>query len=287
MKAIIVGSGALADALKPAVSRSRAELLGAFDRADDPGIAACGADAALLCASDIDAAVRLAQLGLDVAAPCHIAANLEDALRLDAAFRAQGRRLIPLFFDRFSGNVRDVSAAIGRGAIGAVGVVDMLRVCPELPDGGDAMRLLLPALDTAVQWLGESVEANGFRAARGNTDCASLTARFRGGALLNLQAVYGLCGGAFNFIYELSGSLGNLRYDDREARPVVFEPEQIAPADLSLFLLGTAACPYAAAVDHLASGLASAPPGLPEDALKLARVLDGAFSKEGYSLEAD
>ncbi|NLF26789.1 MAG: hypothetical protein GX592_02745 [Clostridiales bacterium] len=279
MKAIVVGSGALADALKTAVSGSRAELSGAFESARDPGIARCGADVALLCASDINAAIRLAELGLDVAAPCHIAANLEDALRLDMAFRARGRRLIPLFFDRFSGNVEDVSSAIGRGAIGAVGVADMLSVCPELPDGGSAMRLLYPALDTAVRWLGEPVDANGFRAAKGGTDCAAVTVRFRSGALLNLQAVYGLCGSAFNFTYELSGSLGNLRYDQREARPVVFEPEQSTPSDPPPSQLG-------AAVEALISELPSRRPGLPENALRLARVLDEAFSKGGYSLEA-
>jgi len=282
MKAIVVGSGALADALKPAVSRSRAELAGAFESASDPGIGECSADVALLCASDIGAAIRLADLGLDVAAPCPIAADLGDAERLHAAFRARGRRLMPLFFDRFSRNVLDISAAIERGAIGAVGVVDMLRVCPELPDGGSAMRLLLPALDTAVRWLGEPVEATGFRAAKGGTDCAALTARFAGGALLNLQAVYGLYGSAFNFLYELSGSLGNLRCDAREARPVVFEPEQIEPTDVPPSLLGAAA----AAVDALVSELASQRPGLTKDALMLARVLDGAFAKGGYSLEA-
>ena len=56
---------------------------------------------------------------------------------------------------------------------------------------------------------------------------AALTARFAGGALLNLQAVYGLYGSAFNFLYELSGSLGNLRCDAREARPVGGYPAPI------------------------------------------------------------
>jgi len=42
----------------------------------------------------------------------------------------------------------------------------------------------------------------------------------------------------------------------------------------------------AAAVDALVSELASQRPGLPKDALMLARVLDGAFAKGGYSLEA-
>jgi len=73
---------------------------------------------------------------------------------------------------------------------------------------------LLLEVDTLFYWLGDAVQAYGYRRTSGEADLAALTLSLECGALACICAFRG---GERSRTYELSGSGGNLCFDGRNA----------------------------------------------------------------------
>lgn len=224
-------------------------------------------------------ALDLAEMGVDVAVPGLIAAEDGLLIRLHAAFAAWGRKLAPLFPERYAPNQRDVARILKSRRLGRIGMVEYLNLWNK---GGSALYPLAEALDAVSAWLGLPVRMQGFRAGADDTDVAVVNAEFACGALLNLQAAYSTAE-QWKAAYEISGSEGNLAYDSASARSV--RMNQMTELETRYPLLGTQLCPLAAMLRDLPGKLAAQEPGMSPDVLALSACIIRAFLKGGTENE--
>ncbi len=226
-------------------------------------------------------ATALARDGADVVLPGWMAACSAALLRLDAAFSDYGRKLRVLFLERYLSDVRDVARMLARGNMGRIGMVDFLRAWPCAKQ--NALYPLAEGLGVVTGWFGMPQTARIYLAQEEQTRCATLTARFAGGELLNLQAVCSPAQRGWDMIYELSGSQGNLCHDACRARWVRYSNASgDAPAE-RFALLGTGVCPLRAALRALPGLLAEQAPGLDEEARAVAQVVERALGEEAVT----
>lgn len=237
---------------------------------------------AFVCCDEAEEAASRAQAlareGADVILPGWMAAHGALLRRLDAAFSGCGRKLRVVVLERYLAEVRDVARVLAQGSLGRIGMVEFLRAWPCAD--ASALYPLAEGLGVVAGWLGTPRKARIYLAGQEQTCCATLSARFEGGALLNLQAVCSAQQRGWDMVYELSGSQGNLRHDARKARWVQYaNASGDAPAE-RYALLGTQMCPVRAALRALPGLLAGQAPGLDEEARALSRVIEGALGEE-------
>lgn len=219
-------------------------------------------------------ALQALELDGEIAVPGWITADFERFGRLHQRFAQHGKKLILLFPDRYTPHVRDVQRVQQANRLGRIGMVDFLNQWPQ------ACSPLLPlaeALDTTLLWLGEPAAVRGFQTGREDTSCATLSATFANGALLNLAAVASPCE-SWHTRYEWSGSSGNLAYDSQEARSVRLPQEEEAKSRFPM--LGTRACPLRAMLLDLPGLIQAHCPGACQQDWKLANLIREAFGKE-------
>lgn len=278
MRMMHVGEGALADMiLTAAASDTLCDLHQHLSWETVPdeagGIAICTGE------EIEETAAALSLKGFDVAVPGWFVADASMMERLDALFLKQKRKLLPLFFDRYTANSRDTARLLKEGCLGRIGILDLLKSWPT--PGRDALYPLAEGLDLAIDWLGFPIYAKGFRAARESVQCAALTARFEGGELLNMQAVCGRIGEGWNLAYEFSGSLGNLCHDAAQEQSVRLRlAADSGPAE-RYPLVGTGVCPITAALRDLPSIVKAQPEGLSEAGKRMSAIMSRAFMKDG------
>ncbi len=278
MRIILLGTDGFADALaKAGCAVSGLELVPCASVKEFETI---NADAAILTCTTKemeDAAMGAAERKMEVGIPGWFAVERARLERLHVFFQARGRRLRLLFPARYAPNVMDVHRVLQAEKLGRIGILNMFTQWAE--PGAGALYSLAEGLCLAEDWLGKPATLHGFRSAAGDVACATLTARFESGALLNLQSVCAPGEGSWKMAYELSGSAGNLAYDSAEARSVCISWE--SSMNTRYPLLGTQVCPLAQMLRALPEMFATGEAGVPADGRALALQIEQAFDEGG------
>lgn len=180
-------------------------------------------------------ATRALQADLDVLCEKPLARTLDQAQALADLARERGRLLYPAHVVRFFPAYRRAREAVARGDIGELAVCRFRRAgsypswsswfADEARSGGLVMDLQIHDLDQAVWIAGpvRSVYATLSRA-QGEGDLpiemVDCTLTHTGGAISQVQAVWGPPGMEFCTELHLSGSLGLLSYSSLDDRPI-------------------------------------------------------------------
>jgi len=225
------------------------------------------ADAVMVSATGKEQ-TRMAELALEagrnVLIPYPAAMDAAEILPLMEKAETEGLKLLLCNVERYYGNVQDVKRHIERGTIGQIGMVEMNRTEPNTEDLNDlskesVSRLLLLEVDTLFYWLGDVVQAYGYRRTASEADLAVLTLSLACGAL---ACVCVFRGGERSRAYELSGSGGNLCFDGRNAISCAIHDGQHdkrppTPYTFDPFSLSRSASrdPYALLLRDVAAGL--------------------------------
>lgn len=270
MKYTVMGTGSFAQALAHAGAEAGLQMFSCGDGRDaELGIACGGANTVE------ELALEALENGMDAAVPGWIAGDFKRFERLHQQFAQREKKLILLFPDRYAPNVQDVQRVLQSNRLGRVGMLDDLH---QWPRKGSALLPLAEALDTVLLWLGEPETLRGFRAGADDVDCATVSASFANGALLNLAAISSPHE-EWKTVYEWSGSEGNLAYDSHEARSVRLHQEEELKQRFPM--LGTHVCPLRAMMGDLPRLAAAHGYGASEADWKLASLIHNAFCKEG------
>lgn len=269
MKYTVMGTGTLAQAIS--LAAAAVENMG-MERTDERH-----AELAIVCGSAQEVetlGLHALNQGMHAAVPGWMAGDGERLERLHQLFKQGERKLLLLFPERYAPNVQDVQRVLHTGRLGRIGMLDY--VC-QWPREESALLPLAEAVDTVLSWMGKIQTLRGFRTGAENVNCATLSACFANGALLNLAAV---CSPqeTWRTVYEWSGSEGNMAYDSQEACSVRIRNEEEVKQRFPL--LGTQVCPLKAMLQDVPRLMEEHGFGASEADLKLAALICEAFEKE-------
>lgn len=269
MKFTVLGTGSLAKAIGLAATTVEDAKM---ERAEEEN-----AELAIVCGSAEEVetlALQSLNHGMHAAIPGWMAGDVERLERLHQLFCQRERKLLLLFPNRYAPNVHDVQRVLDAGRLGRIGMLDYF--C-QWPREASPLLPLAEALDTALSWMGEIKTLRGFLTGAEEVNCATLSACFASGALLNLAAI---CSPQENWrtVYEWSGSEGNMAYDSQEACSVRISNEEEYKRRFPL--LGTQVCPLTAMLKDIPSLLDAHEFGASAADLKLSALIRKAFDKE-------
>lgn len=277
MRIAVMGNSLLAQGILQA-----AEAVSEIDavRADAPGVLGEAAPNVVMLLGDVPDeverwALEAAENGLNAAVPGWFCAETGRIERLHAMYLERGCKMLGLFSGLYAPNVRSVEAILAADKLGRIGMLDYLATWPLA--NVSAVYPLAEALAVAVHWLGRPNRLRGFRNGAGSVDCATLSACFESGALMNLQAVCAPAE-AWKCAYELSGSEGNLAFDSAGA--VSVRLSNATELERRFPLLHSEVCSLRAMLRKLPAAMNAWEAGVQPEMLRLTTYLNEAFREE-------
>ncbi len=174
-----------------------------------------------------EAVMQAANAGIHVICETPLAHSLTDAEQMIASCKNNGVRLFVSHPLRFYPQFRDMSQKIKAGAIGIVGVVNgkQATVHPSLDkpwihewnskiSGGFIVtEMLFHHIDFVHDLIGDVNTVYGMRRHSLNVELALVTLKFKSGAIVNLEGIWGPPGLEEEF-YEIAGRDGTIRNDN-------------------------------------------------------------------------